>query len=490
MLTTASTLSGLEEYVPNSSKPWNADRVHHLHRRFGFGATPAQIEAGLALSPGDLVDQLVDGVLNLPPLDPPVWANWSSADYDLVDDAVYFDHKRELVKRWINDLIAEGARAKLALFWHNHFVTQELVYSCNSFMWAYYELLHRQCLGNFRQFVEEMGQNPAMLVYLNGNRNIASEPNENYARELMELFTMGEGNGYTQADIPEVARALTGWRVNMYTCVNQVTFASQYHDYGQKTIFGQTGNWGYYEVHNLIFNQRRDEVARYICAKIYRNFVYDRPDWAIIDEMAETFKNSGWNLAAVFRQLLKSEHFFEQHIMNAHLKSPLESILQPFRMVGLNLGDDYNDDTLGYLAYVSGQLGQELFNPVDVAGWPGYRDWINENTLAFRWSFMGNILNWYFLGSDSSKEKLRQLAIGLVGDQELDPAVYTAAIANHILGRTLEDNFLETATQYFKGEIPENYFENGTWNIYYDEAPYQVADLLYYLMRLPEWQLG
>ncbi|MEM7025378.1 MAG: DUF1800 family protein, partial [Pseudomonadota bacterium] len=173
-------------------------------------AQPQEVEQALALSPAQLVDQLIDQVLALPEPTPPFWANFTSDDCG-DDNEMIFQHKDELFARWAGELIDDPIRSKMALFWHNHFVAEEEVYGCNAYMWDYFALLYRYAFGNFRTFVEEMGKSPAMLVYLNGNTNVADEPNENYARELMELHTLGLDGGYTQQDVVEVARALSGW---------------------------------------------------------------------------------------------------------------------------------------------------------------------------------------------------------------------------------------------------------------------------------------
>ena len=235
----------IDPYIPSTEKPWNAQRVQHLYSRLGHGASYADIQAGLAMSPTDLVDSLIDGVLALPDPTPPEWAFWTSTDYEnQANEDLVFIHKEEFSGRFVrrNDFGRYRRCAReVGDVWHNHFVTEEEVYYCNSFMWAYYDLLHKRVLGNFRTFVEEMGINPAMLVYLNGNLNVADEPNENYARELMELFTMGENNGYTQTDVVEVSRALTGYQVYMYECDPNVFFVPNDFDNGQKTIFGANG---------------------------------------------------------------------------------------------------------------------------------------------------------------------------------------------------------------------------------------------------------
>jgi hypothetical protein len=478
----------LEPYIPSTEKPWNQERVQHLYQRLGFGADFSTLSNGLDVSPSELVNQLIDGVIAMPAPEQPYWANWDNDDYPNDGGELFFQVKEEFFLRWVEEMATQGLRSKLTLFWHNHFVTEEEVYYCNAYMWAYYKLLHDHALGNFKTFVEEMGINPAMLVYLNGNQNVAAQPNENYARELMELFTMGENNGYTQQDIVEVARALTGWQVNMYGCSKQVFFSPAYHDNGTKTIFGQTGNWDYLDVHNLIFSERENQVAEYICGKLYRFFVYEEEDPTIVQGLADTFKQNNWEIAPVLRQLFKSEHFFEERFINARIKSPLESLTHLLTLSGAEKDVDYSIDYISYIAYASSQMGQRVFNPVDVAGWPGYHSWMTENTLTARWSYSAAILNG-FAQNDSMREKLRILAMALTSESENDPTVITEALIRHFIKRELDPPLLDAALLYFKSEVPENYFEDGSWNLYYDEVPDQVLSLLGYLTRLPEWQV-
>ncbi len=480
----------LDPYLPSPARPWNAQRVMHLYNRLGYGATQAEIAAGLAMTPAQLVDQLIDSVVNAPAPEAPEYAYWTREDYDaLPDPDIYFEHKYELAVRWVRESITNPIQQKITLFWHNHFVTQEEVYECNSSMWVYYDLLHRRAMGNFRTFVEDMGKNPAMLVYLNGNINIATEPNENYARELMELFTMGESNGYTQDDIVQVARALTGWYTAMYSCDTAVYFDNNNHDNGPKTIFGQTGPWGYTDVHNLIFTQRATQVSHHICEKIYRHFVYDRADEAVIADLAQTFRDSNWELAPVFRQLFKSDHFFDDQWMNTRIKDPIECMGGLYKRLGLRYEEDFGVDEMNYMTYMTSELGQEVYNPVDVAGWPGYHSWLNENTLTFRWSFSANFIYGVFTQNESIRDKVTLLARNLTSANESDERLVTAALVRFFLNRDLDAELFETAVQYFRSDIPENYFEQGIWNLQFAEVPYQVFNLMYYLTRLPEYQL-
>ena len=492
-MTDALAVNTIDPYIPSSDKPWNAARVRHLYNRLGFGATSAMIAEGLTMSPMDLVDSLLASVTEADPPAAPYWANWTVDDYEEEEEGeeLYFIHKYEFAGRWIREMSEPETmvRAKIALFWHNHFVTQEEVYQCNSWMWEYYRLLHVRALSNFRTFTQEMGLTAAMLVFLNGNQNYADEPNENYARELMELFTMGENNGYTQNDVVEVARALTGHQVT-FDCSPGSFFVPDLHDTGQKTIFGQTGNWNYGDVHDLIFTLRASQTAEYICQKIYKHFVHDTVNDAIVAEMATVFQDNDWELAPVFHLLFKSEHFFEARFINAKIKSPLETFASLALTTGAQGEEEYSADLTYDVAFYAERTGQYIFNPVDVAGWPGQRDWLNENTMTNRWAFNTQFLYGGIGEAESVRENLRQIAIDLTSFSENDPEVITAALTEHFLNATLSQTTAAAAVAYFKSEVPENYFEDGSWNLFYDEVPDQIMNLLYYLLRLPEWQLA
>lgn len=473
-------------YVPTAAKPWNARRVAHLYRRMGFGASLNQIQSGLQMSPDELIDQLLQNAADLGPPDPPFWGGWTMNEYaNNPDPNLVFIHRDELRKRWLSEMLDEGIRAKMALFWHSHFATELDVYSCNAYLWRYYSLIHDYAFGNFRIFAREMGKTGAMLVYLNGNLSVAGQPNENYARELMELFTMGEGNGYTQQDIVAMSRALTGWRASDYEC-EPPFFDPNRHDDTPKTIFGQTGNYTFTTAHNLVFSERAVQVSQYIVGKLYKYFVYQNPDNQIIANLAQTFRDSNWELLPVLKQLFKSEHFFEDTYMNARHKSPLESMLNLYKAAGTP-AYLVSDDRWGAIGYWTYQLGQEIFNPPNVAGWKGYRNWINESTLTARWNYSSAVAYW-LTTEEESRENLRTLAQSLTNDSN-DPTLITAALIEFLTGQTLDPINLQAAVINFKAGIPENYYLDGSWNLYWDEAPYQIVNMLYYLVKMPEFQL-
>ncbi|MCB0530693.1 MAG: DUF1800 domain-containing protein [Lewinellaceae bacterium] len=476
----------LDPYVPSPDKPWNARRVAHLYRRLGFSATIEQIQQGLQMTPSALVDQLLNTAAALPAPTPPVWANWVSSDYN-GDKVLYDQHREDMRFMWYTDMLDEGVRARMALFWHNHFVTELLVYGCNSYMWSYYSLLHEYAFSNFREFTVQMGKNPAMLVYLNGNLNEAGEPNENYARELMELFTMGESNGYTQFDVVEMSRALTGWQASFNECT-AAFFDPAKFDNTPKTIFGQTGNFDFDSAHNLIFSERPQQVSHFVTGKIYRHFVYQHQDADIIEGLAATFRNNDWELLPVFKQLFKSEHFFEERFLNAKIKSPLDALLPIFKMGGVKATVHIQPNWFGDMNFYANQLGQFIvYGPPNVAGWPGHREWLNESRLTRRWNYCDLMLTFLMTNNDI-KEYLRELARTLSNNSN-DPVTITAALTDFFLGQSLGTIYFNGAVDRFKAGIPEGYYTDGSWNLNWDEVPDQIVNLYKYLVRMPEYQL-
>ena len=477
--------STLAPYLP-AAGDWTSAKVAHLYRSFGYGADYDTIQSGLLISPTNLVNQLINEAVNSPQPESYYWSEYTSEDYGEDSDDEQRDNFRQLKYDWTERGFTSPFQQKMTIFWHDHFATEEDVYRCNRYAWRYYKLIHEMAFGNFRSFVEQMGLTEAMLVYLDGNDNRVGAPNENYARELLELFTMGENNGYSQTDIEETAKALTGWRVKRNQCT-EAYFQENRFDESVKTIFGQSGNFGYDDVHELIFTLRKTQVAKYICMKLYRQFVYRDADEDIVGELAQIFMDSNWEIVPVLRQLLSSEHFYEETFRGAKIKSPVALTTQLITALGLDLDTDLNPNIFQYIEYINDEMGQDLFNPPNVAGWPGYRFWLSENSLAFRWSYCNNVVNAYI--EDTGYEKLRTLALA-VSNSDTDPRVITEAFAKHLLDIDLDENLIDIGTLYLKAGIPENYFEDGSWNLYWQEAPEQLLNLYRYLIQIPEYQLS
>ncbi len=486
----------LAPYVPSSERPWDRRRAAHIYKRLGFGANAATIDAALQQDPTTLVESIITNAIAKPLPNAPVWANWAIGDYN--QDTIQEDVVQQTFDwtvAWLEEMMSENPlREKLALFWHNHFVTQLDAYQCPSYLYNYHRILQQYALGDFKTFTEEIGKCPAMLIYLNGVQSTRLEPNENYARELYELFTLGENNNYTQQDITETARALTGYNGFTEACA-PIGFLQISHDPGSKTIFGQTGNWGYEDVHQLIFTERRDEVANFICTKVYKAFVSPNVDETIVAGLAATFKANDFNLAPVFRQLFKSEHFFDDAVLGVSVKSPIEAMLHMLKEIDFPyqgiMNPDYNvNQILLGVYFQSAQIGQQLWNPTDVAGWDGDQAWINSNTLTGRWETSDFVTfsmfqNYRFMLIDLAKA---------LSNNSADAEFVTQVIVEHFIPQGLQtpDDY-DRATMVFKSDfVPGNYFEDGTWSLDYDEevVAAQIALLIRHITRLPEFQLA
>ncbi|MEL6142641.1 MAG: DUF1800 domain-containing protein [Bacteroidota bacterium] len=471
----------LSPYVPSAERPWNLDRVRHLYRRVGFGATPDELDVALELSPADLVNQLLDNAFNAPLVEEPEWAYW---DYDTfvangIDETfpVYVEWMKGFMQRGMEN----GPRERLTIFWHNHFVTKYETYSCPSLMFQYHRILEGGGFGDFKQLVYDIGITPAMLFFLNGFENTQFSPNENYARELFELFTLGEDNGYTQQDIVEASRALTGYN-GWTTYCGPVEFAQWGLDTGEKTIFGRTGNFGYGELIDVLFEERGTLIAEFICRKLYMYYVNLEVDEGIVAAMAQTFLANNFQVGIVLRELFLSEHFFDEANMAVLVKSPLDMLMSMHREGGF--GDFEN--RLEWMFWAAAQLGMQLMEPPDVAGWTGDRSWIDSSRLTNRWQTIDGF-SWSYQNEDP--DVLVRLARRLTNDSN-DTEVIAQAMVDHFVMRGLVgDNAYETARDVLRWDIPITYYETGAWNLDWESAPYQLLLLVQHIARHPEFQL-
>ena len=286
---------------------------------------------------------------------------------------------------------------------------------------------------------------------------------------------------------------MTGWNGFSEACA-AIDFVPLLHDNDSKTIFGQTGNWNYDDIHNILFEQRENEIAQHICTKIYRHFVSPDISENIINEMVATFKLNNFELAPVFRQLFKSEHFFDDAIMNVKMKSPIDATINGMVESEFPYQDFYSAD-LGYnelliqIYFATGELGQQLFNPIDVSGWDENRAWINSSTLTGRWQISDFILTVMY---ENYRYKYIEFAKQISGNSN-DPDYITQQIVDFYMPAGLQTpNDYDQATVVFKTEIPENYFQDGSWNLDWDEdvVAAQIALLIRHISRIPEYQLS
>ena len=473
--------SDLDVFVPDAQNLWNEKKAQHLYRRLGFSASNSSIQNALTDTPSTYIDTLLDNAIALGIMPPPTWANMAESDYTDPDNEIPLQHE-VLYYHFIDDMLSNSLRGRFTMFWHNHFVTKLEDYWCPSWMYNYYQTLHTYAFGNFKDFTRAIGITPAMIVFLNGYQNTAAEPNENYARELLELFTLGVNNGYTQTDIVNIARAFTGYTGYTEFCA-PINFNSNDFDTDDKTIFGQTGNWDYDDVIDILFEQRGDLIANYICTKLYAHFVSPEINESIVSQLATTFINNNFELAPVYKQLFKSNHFFDDTAIGSIVKSPYDHFISFTKEANFTVSDEFKRNMIWY----NGQIGQLIFDPTDVAGWQGNHDWINSSTLIGRWQG----IEWYlWVVWDNYREELRTLAIELSSESETDPGVVTQHIVDHFIATGLQTQAdYDIATTVLKDQVPQNYFDNNSWNLNWDSAPYQVLLLLFHITKLPAFQL-
>jgi len=381
-----------------------------------------------------------------------------------------------------NGLINNNLRERLSFFWSNHFVTEYREYRCPGYLYQYYETLERHAIGNFREFVREIGLTPAMLMYLDGGRNRKGAPNENYGRELYELFTLGEGNGYTEQDILETARALTGYTDRPLDC-GTISFDPETHDNGTKTIFGRTGNWGYDDVIDILFEVHPRIIGTFVCTRFYRFFVSPEVNEQIVEQLVDTFIANDFEIAPVLRQLFRSEHFFDDTTIGVVIKSHFDFFVNFINESGLS----YNDETLQLMTNACRLAGQQLFSPVDVAGWQRNRSWINSNSLILRWSMLETFVTRAW---EADQEQFRDFAIAAAGGDSSDlPFIVGKIIDRFVPNGLFSPSETEVACQVFKSEMTDDHMVGGAWNLFNEHVPLQVFQLLLHLIRQPELQL-
>ncbi len=356
-------MSLLRPYQPSAEQPWDQDAALHLWRRAGFGAGPEQVAATVKMGPARAVEQLI-----APPGDDPAEEGLES-----IYDNIYGSSDPDNLRAWLITRMTRcqhQLREKLALFWHSHFATSILKVRKVDWMARQYRLFLDLGLGKFDALLGEITRDPAMIRWLDNETNSKGQANENYARELFELFTLGEGN-YTEKDIREAARAFTGWHILR----GRYHFSSLLHDSGTKTVLGKTGPLSGEDVCRMALEQ--DACGRFLARKLLAFFVTPKPLPKVEQELGALMNKNGYDMTATLRVVLGSSLFFGADARRAIVKSPLEFVVGAARCL---------DSKLNAKAAVPAlrSMGQDLLAPPNVAGWPGHREWINTATWLSR----------------------------------------------------------------------------------------------------------
>ena len=369
--------------------PMGFDEAKHLLARTSFGASAPVIESFARLTRAEAVERLLSWTGKPRMTPPPPWVNepviapQRLRDMTVEERQVFqrTNTERGLEMRgwWLQEMVATPSplTEKMVLFWHNHFVSSQQKVRQPQYLYRQNLLLREHALGNFGAFLHAIARDPAMVIYLDSASNRKGQPNENFAREVMELFTLGEGH-YTEHDVKEAARAFTGWSIDPASGAFQ--FRSGAHDNGFKTVLGNSGNLDGDTVLNILL--ARPQTAEFIVSKLWREFVSPMPDAAEVRRIASVFRDSGYNIREALRALLMSDAFYAPSNRAVLVKSPVDLVVGTLRQFQFSVGD------APPFALVVAQLGQNLFSPPNVKGWPGGEAWITSTTLLGRKQFL------------------------------------------------------------------------------------------------------
>jgi hypothetical protein len=482
------TLAGLEPWVPSGAEPWDALRAGHLLRRATLLPTWSDLTTALGMQPAALVDMLLNVAAE--PSSPGSWVNEISPEPTTSEEEQAYESQN---KSWMNDLrgwwtqlmAASGLNIteKMTLFWSGHITSEAALVEIPQYMYQQNVLFRASALGNFRNLMKDVNRDPAMLRYLDGGINVGGNPNENYARELMELFTMGEGR-YTEEDIREAARCLTGWTLDEFTSFDAV-FNPLYHDAGNKTVLGRTivgrssldGRFEGDEVVDVIFED--EAVSKFICRKLYQAFVYNNPeavDGDIVNALAQIFRDNDYEIKPVLAALLKSAHFFDAVNIGAMIKSP--AVIE----VGLARQFDANPGGARLVSDMK-TLAQHLMDPPVVAGWDGYRTWVSTTTYPYRKSFAERFITGQIPGG-SSQTPMNVIAWGKQFPDYTDAEKLLDGILALLLPQKVSTTRHASYLQTMLGGAPV--YE---WDIDAPNADTNLRNMLVRLVSAPDFQL-
>jgi uncharacterized protein (DUF1800 family) len=453
-----------EPYHPSENAPWNLQRAGHLYRRAGFGATMTELEAALKNGPEKTIDAILNGG--------PDQDKFDADTAKLADSITRANNGQQLSAWWLYRMLytPHPLREKLTLFWHNHFATSNKKVANAGFMLRQYELMRRHALGSFRSLLQEMSKDPAMMVWLDTRGSKKGSPNENYARELMELFSLGIGH-YTEKDIREAARAFTGWDIRGA----EPYFNAAQHDNGEKTVLGKKGKFQGADIVNICLEQQA--APTFIVGKLYRFFLSEtiEPTPELLEPLAEQFRRSDYDFGGLVKTVLRSNLFFSAQMYRTRVKSPVDFALGIVRALEGRIG------TTALAAALDG-LGQHIFHPPSVKGWDGGQAWLNGHTLLARQNLALAL---------TSTEDLRfgrrtdPAALARKQNLKTDAETVDSFLRLFLQGDVPPESrqtLLDYAARSHKHPVPAYWTDE-------DAAAHRVRSLCHLVLTLPEFQL-
>ncbi|QNJ98196.1 DUF1800 domain-containing protein [Constantimarinum furrinae] len=444
--------------------------IQHLYRRAGFGISPQDAKGKVRFTREQVVDELFSNSERITPLQ----GDMSAYDefFEENPDATFRDLKKlltktsdlkfDLNKAWLERICdpTETLNERMTLFWANVFVCKDYIAPR---ILQFNNTLRAHALGNFREFVKVISKEPAMMSYLSTNLNKKSRPNENFARELMELFTLGVDN-YTEDDIKEAARAFTGYG---YTLDGRFKLNHSQHDTGAKFFRGKTGTFNGDDIIDIICADR--QCARFICGKLYVYFVNEHLNDERINELADIFYQTN-EIKQVLKHLFTSDWFYEKENIGTKIKSPVDLLASVYRVVPFRFSGNREQ------VFIQRIMGQELMNPPNVAGWEGGRAWINTNSLMIRLKLASVLLGDGMIPTERSWDHKDRKTFG-----------------QHLKVSPNWNKFEEDFKLISSQELPEIILatapNRGTEQLINERGNISKEDLCLQLMSLPEFQL-
>ena len=397
--------------LPKAEATWTIFEAAHLLNRAGFGGSPSEIKAFHAMGREKAVDSLIAPTEPMSAFPLPGWSTPEQVAEAMRARRQQYraargtmdglsPEKAEMARRearkaiqqenrqqalegqgwWFRRMLKTEAplREKMTLFWHDHFATSIQKVKQPVFMMLQNELFRQNAFGSFKDLTHAILLDPAMMLYLDTQSSKKGMPNENFAREVMELFTLGEGN-YTEQDIREAARAFTGYYLNPAT--GKISHSARQWDATDKTVFGKTGPFAGKDIINLIFE--KEEAARFMSGKLWEFFVYDKPSDAALDSLTKIFRKADFQTGPLLREIFLSREFYSEAAIRSQIKCPVQYLVALLKQL------EIEDPPAGFPITAEQQLGQVLFMPPNVAGWDWGQAWINTNTLLTRYNLAG-----------------------------------------------------------------------------------------------------
>jgi len=449
-------------YVPSEQDPWDLRKVNHLYRRFAFGPKRDWMDASLADgNAAPAIERLFDFDPNVDPF----------ADlYEQTRGLFPFDNHGRSQEWWCFRIVKTDRplQERIALLWHGHFATGGgKVYPperCN----VQIDLFRKMGLGSFRDLLLAVGRDPAMLLWLDGNNSKKKGPNENYAREVMELFALGVGN-YTENDVQQLARCFTGWRIDGLTSnLNKSEF-----DDGEKEVFGQKGTFNDEQAVDLLI--AHPACAKYISKNLLTEFVHPDPTDDHVAHYANRLRETSFNIGQVLKEIAASRLFFSSWAYRSKIKSPVDLVMGGIYAIGRGANAAFLREHLN-------RMGQNLLFPPTVKGWDGEKSWINSNTVVYRFNFGLQLVRQQdneFFGS--------QKLFDYIKSKNLTPA---EAILDHFAAILLDNNITTEAKSKlidYMGRNQKN--EPGAFEFNANSVKNKVKGVIHLMTTSPEYQL-